>query len=93
MFSRAVSVGTRLNDWNTKPISSRRSSVSALSLSLVRSWSPMRTDPESAVSRAAQQCIRVDLPDPLGPITAVKRPASRSRLTSSRATTCAWPVP
>ena len=27
----------------------------------------MKTEPESAVSSAAQQCISVDLPDPLGP--------------------------
>ena len=33
MFSSAVSVGTRLKDWKTNPISSRRSRVSALSLS------------------------------------------------------------
>ena len=31
MFSSAVSVGTRLNDWKTNPIWSRRSRVSALS--------------------------------------------------------------
>ena len=74
MFSSAVSVGTRLNDWKTKPISSRRSRVSALSLSRVRSCSPMNTEPESAVSSAAQQCISVDLPEPLGPITAVNSP-------------------
>ena len=45
----------------------------------------MKTEPESAVSSAAQQCISVDLPDPLGPITAVNSPAARSRLTSSSA--------
>ena len=33
MFSAAVSVGSRLNDWKMKPILSRRSSVSCLSLS------------------------------------------------------------
>ncbi len=40
MFSSAVSVGTRLNDWNTKPISSRRSRVSSLSLRPLSSVSP-----------------------------------------------------
>ena len=44
LVARSAS-GTRLNDWNTKPISSRRSRVSALSLSRVRSWSPIRTEP------------------------------------------------
>ena len=34
----------------------------------------MNTEPESAVSSAAQQCISVDLPEPLGPITAVNSP-------------------
>ena len=38
MFSWAVSVGSRLNGWNTKPIRSRRSRVSALS----RAWSGPR---------------------------------------------------
>ena len=75
MFSSAVSVGTRLKDWKTKPISSRRSRVSALSLSAVSSWSPIITAPESAVSRAARQCMSVDLPEPLGPMTAVNSPA------------------
>jgi hypothetical protein len=33
MFSAAVNVGRRMNDWKMKPIRSRRSVVSALSLS------------------------------------------------------------
>jgi hypothetical protein len=75
MFSSAVNVGTRLNDWKTNPISSRRSRVSSLSLSLVRSVSPTKTDPLVALSSAAQQCIKVDLPEPDGPMTAVNSPA------------------
>ena len=79
MFSSAVSVGTRLNDWNTKPIRSRRSRVS--SLSLERGELARRrciTWPEVRVSRPAQQCISVDLPDPDGPMIAVNSPASKS---------------
>ena len=53
----------------------------------------MNTEPESAVSRAAQQCISVDLPEPLGPITAVNSPAARSSVTSSSAVTMAGPAP
>ena len=53
----------------------------------------MKTDPESPVSSAAQQCISVDLPEPLGPITAVNSPAARSRETSSSAVTSAAPAP
>ena len=93
MFSSALSVGTRLKDWKTKPISSRRSRVSSLSLSLPSSRSPMNTSPEVAVSRAAQQCISVDLPEPLGPMIAVNSPATRSRLTPSSARTIASPLP
>ena len=46
MFSSAVSVGTRLNAWKTNPTRSRRSKVSCLSLSVVKSVSPMNTAPE-----------------------------------------------
>ena len=45
------------------------------------------------MSSAAQQCISVDLPDPDGPMTAVKTPASMSRVTPSSARTSAAPVP
>jgi hypothetical protein len=62
-------------------------------LSTVSSWSPIITEPESAVSSAARQCISVDLPEPLGPITAVNSPAIRSMVTSSRATTRVSPSP
>ncbi len=42
---------------------------------------PIQTCPEVAASRPAMQCIRVDLPEPEGPIIAVKEPAGMSRLT------------
>ena len=71
MFSRAVSVGTRLNAWKTKPIRSRRSSVIALSSSEPRSTSAESTSPEVSRSRPARQCSSVDLPDPDGPMIAV----------------------
>ncbi len=67
MFSRAVSVGSRLNAWKMKPILSRRSCVSCLSFRLPSSVSPMRTDPAEKVSSPATQCISVDLPEPEGP--------------------------
>ena len=78
MFSSAVSVGTRLNDWKTKPIRSRRSRVSSLSPSAVRSVSPMNTWPEVAASSPARQCMSVDLPEPDGPMIAVSRAGSKS---------------
>ena len=71
MFSAAVMVGNRLNDWKMKPIRSRRSSVSALSLSDVISVSPRYTSPEVGRSRPASRWSRVDLPEPEGPMMAV----------------------
>ena len=76
MFSSAVSVGMRLNVWNTKPMRSRRSRVSSLSDSVDSSTSPMNTCPDVSESRPATQCISVDLPEPDGPMIAVKWPAA-----------------
>ena len=53
MFSSAVSVGTRLKAWKMKPTRSRRSSVSCLSFSVLRSVSPMSTWPSVSVSSPA----------------------------------------
>ena len=39
------------------------------------------------------QCISVDLPEPEGPMTAVKRPRSKVTLMPARACTVACPVP
>src|SRR6266550_908636 len=93
MFSAADSVGTRLNDWNTKPTRSRRSSVSCLSLSELRSTSPSRICPPVRASRPARQCSSVDLPEPDGPMIAVNCPSGNSAVTSSRATTAVSPLP
>ena len=93
MFSRAVRVGSRLNAWKMKPILSRRSLVSCLSLSEPSSVSPMRTEPEEKVSRPATQCISVDLPDPEGPMIAVNSACRKSTETRSRATTWVSPCP
>ena len=71
MFSRALSVGTRLYDWKMKPTLSRRSCVSWRSLSVERSVVPMNTWPDVSVSRPATQCISVDLPEPDGPMMAL----------------------
>ena len=93
MFSDAVSVGIRLNDWKTKPMRSRRMIVSSLSERDPRSTSPRYTWPLVSVSRPARQCISVDLPEPDGPMIAVKRPAANSTDTSSRARTSVSPLP
>ncbi len=56
MFSNAVRVGTRLNDWNTNPMRSRRIRVNSLSPRVLNSASPMKmnTCPEVASSKAAR---------------------------------------
>ncbi len=92
-FSSAVSVGSRLNCWKTKPTRSRRRAVSCLSVIPVSDASPTTTSPLSALSRPARQCISVDLPEPDGPITAVKRLFSKDRVTPSRAVTAVSPLP
>ena len=89
MFSSAVRVGIRLNAWKTKPTFSRRSVVSALSLSPASPVPSTTASPEVGVSRAARQCISVDLPEPDGPMMAVNSPFMRSTLTPSRALTSA----
>jgi len=93
MFSPASSVGTRLNAWNTNPTRSRRNAVSARSSSVPRSCSPTNVWPLVNVSSPAMQCISVDLPDPEGPMIALKTPASNSTVTPSSACTAVSPRP
>ena len=92
MFCRAVSIGSRLNDWKTKPIRSRRSSVSCLSLKAVSSVAPRRTEPDVGVSSPAMQCMSVDFPEPEGPMIAVNAPRAKDTSTPSKARTGSPPV-
>src|SRR5215207_3593833 len=92
-FSCAVSVGSRLNDWKTKPMCRRRSFVSCRSPMAEISSSPIRTVPEVGRSRPASRCISVDLPEPDGPITAVNWPEGTSSDTPRRASTADSPAP
>ena len=93
MFSAAVSVGMRLNAWKTKPTRSRRSCVSFFSLSVPSSVSPIHTEPLVSESRPASVCMSVDLPEPDGPMIAVKRAVAKSTVTPSSARTSASPLP
>ena len=93
MFCSAVSVGSRLNAWNTNPTRSRRSSVSCRSPSRVISASPRTIRPPVTVSSPARQCISVDFPDPDGPMIAVNAPLANPTLTPRRACTAASPDP
>ena len=54
MFSIAVSVGTRLKDWKTKPIRSRRSAVIFLSDRPASSMSPIDTEPDVTAVQPGQ---------------------------------------
>ena len=53
----------------------------------------MNTWPAVSESSPATQCIRVDLPEPEGPMMAVKRRRAKSTVTSSRARTWVSPLP
>ena len=73
-FSSAVSSGTSWPDWNTNPNLSRRSSLRWVSVNVSSRWPANQTSPSSGVRMPARQCSSVDLPDPLGPITATISP-------------------
>jgi hypothetical protein len=53
----------------------------------------MNAAPEVSVSRPAAQCMSVDLPDPEGPMMAVKRAVGNATLTPSSARTSVPPTP
>ena len=93
MFSSALSIGSRLKNWKTKPMWSRRSSVSSVSSSLVMSMPSSSTVPSVGRSRPASRWTSVDLPEPDGPITAVSCPLRISTSTSRRASTAVSPWP
>ena len=93
MFSSAVRTGIRLKNWKTKPSLSRRSIVSSSSDSRVISTPSIQTEPPVGRSSPARMCMSVDLPEPDGPMIAVKRPRSNPSVTPSRASTAASPCP
>ena len=93
MFSAAVSIGSRLKNWKMNPMWSRRSLVSAVSSSRVMSWPAISTCPSVGWSSPARMCIRVDLPEPDGPITAVSLPRAMSSDTPRSASTAVSPSP
>ena len=93
MFSSAVSTGIRLKNWKMKPSLSRRSLVRSASSRPVISTPSSCTVPEVGRSSPARMCISVDLPEPDGPMMALKRPRSNSTLTPASASTAAAPSP
>src|SRR4051794_34726048 len=93
MFSSAVRTGSRLKNWKMKPNLSRRRAVRRLSSSFVMSTPSTSTEPPVGRSRPARMCMRVDFPDPDGPMIAAKRPCGKSTETPRRASTAASPSP
>ena len=93
MFSFAVSIGSRLKNWKTKPMCSRRSFVRSLSPSVVISVPAMPTVPDVGLSSPARMCISVDLPEPDGPMTAVPLLGVISTVTPRSASTAVSPSP
>jgi hypothetical protein len=92
-LSATVRLSIRLKNWKTKPSSARRSrarraSPASSTRSPCRQISPAvgRSSPPSRFSS-------VDLPQPLGPVTARNSPWPSSRSTSRNATTSASPLP
>ena len=73
-FSSAVSSGTSWPAWNTNPNLSRRSALRRLSLRVSSRCPLNHTSPASGTRMPARQCSRVDLPEPLGPMTATISP-------------------
>jgi len=82
-----------LKSWNTYPIERRRSR--ALSLRDIRdSGAPsISTSPSVGSSKLPAIVSNVDLPDPLGPITATIDPGLTARSTPLSACTTAAPCP
>ncbi len=74
-------VSKRWASWSTRPTTVRSSSPSKRSNAV-----PFRvTSPDSVARKRSSTAARVDLPDPLGPTTATRRPGDRSRSIPRRA--------
>ena len=77
-FWKAVSTGSRLKDWKTKPTFRERHSASCAGVIALTSAPPTRMLPLVGLSSPAMRLSSVDLPEPEGPMSAVKVPCSMS---------------
>ena len=77
-FSRAVSPGSRLKNWKTTPIRSRRSVVHSVSVNPRVERPSMRMSPSVGRSSPPIRLSSVLLPLPLGPMTARNSPLATS---------------
>ncbi len=82
-----------MKNWKMKPMWVRRSLVSSVSFSSVMFVPSIQTVPVVGRSSPARMCIRVDLPEPDGPMTAVSLPFATSSETLQRAATAVSPSP
>src|SRR5918996_2428223 len=76
-----------------KPTWRRRSLVRSVSPSAPISVESIQTSPAVGRSRPARRCIKVDLPEPDGPITAVNWPSMIASETPRRGSTAVSPSP
>ena len=90
-FSSADSVGMRWKSWKTKPIVPFRSRVRSSTATSVTSSPSTWTRPSSGESSRPTTFRSVDLPLPLGPMTATNDPRSTAIETESSATTVSPP--
>ena len=88
-FSVAVSAGSRLKNWKTKPMWRRRNVARSVSFIVEASVPSTVIFPADGVSSSPSSDSSVVLPDPLGPWTATNSPGStRSDTSVSAATGC-----
>ena len=83
MFSSTVSVSIKLKFWKTKPTASFLIRDSSLSEKSPISRSSNKYVPSNFLSIKPSKLIKVDFPEPEGPIIAKNSPASTWRLISS----------
>jgi hypothetical protein len=86
-FSAAVRDGIRLKSWNTNPNVLRRRAARSRRLMAPTSAPSTTTLPPVGWSSPPARFSSVDLPEPLGPMTATSSPACTVRVTPSSART------
>src|SRR4249920_4171674 len=82
----------RLKPWKTNPIFLLRTAASASFDIFDTSWPSRKYWPEVGRSRQPTMCMKVDLPEPDGPVTARNSPRGTSRLTPRSAFTSTSPT-
>ena len=83
-FSSTVRVASRLKNWKTKPISSRRSTVRPCSSRSLIGRPATSNNPDDGTSSPDSNVRSVVFPEPLGPMIATNSCLRTSKFTSSR---------